>query len=302
MSAAAQSSREESRERTASGPRRVRRVPRTTLASRRPSLSSPLVRMPRWLRMFFTAACFAIFFGGTSIIGIVVGTWFRFRRVREEDRWRFTRSLNASLSLFASLMRGVGLIDYWPPQLPPGYEGTSFLLIANHPTLIDVVLILSSMPQLSAVVKSSWYRSFLMGPMLRRTEYIPGPGFDGDDDDEAPVVRRMEEKLKKGVPVLVFPEGTRSAATSLRRFRRGAIEAAVRAGVPILPLFIANDQPVLMKGVPFWRVPKRTCGITFEWLEPIDTAESGLDSRTITRDLAERYEARFAKLLDERID
>ncbi len=301
MSAPAAVSREERRERRESGPRPTR-APVMTLASRRPSLSSPLVRMPRFVRMVLTGFCFAVFFGGTSLLGVLAGLWFMLRRVREEDRSAFMRSLNASLQLFAGLMRDLGLIDYWPPQLPPGFEGRAFLLIANHPTLIDVVLTLASMPQLSCVVKASWYRSFLMGPMLRRTEYIPGPGFDGDEDGDAPVVQRIEEKLRKGVPVLVFPEGTRSAATSLRRFRRGAIEAALRAGVPILPLFIANDQRLLMKGVPFWRVPKQTCGYTFEWFEPIETAGLPVDSRALTREIAERYEARFARLLEERID
>jgi 1-acyl-sn-glycerol-3-phosphate acyltransferase len=154
------------------------------------------------------------------------------------------------------------------------------LLIANHPTPIDGSGVFH--PQLSCVVKASWYRSFLMGPMLRRTEYIPGPGHDEDDEaDGAPVVARMEQKLREGVPVLVFPEGTRSGRDSLRRFRRGAIEAAVRAGAPILPLFIGSDQPdFLAKGIPFYRVPPDMAGFTFEWLEPIETSSRGPSSRS----------------------
>jgi 1-acyl-sn-glycerol-3-phosphate acyltransferase len=295
----------EPRARRSSGARPIAGLPVTTLASRRPALQGRLVYMPRWARIVVTGLAFAVFFGGTSVLGLFAGLYYRFRRVRDEDRWRFTRSLNRGLTLFSNFMRDVGIIDYWPPQLPKGYEDRGFLLVANHPTLIDVVLILGSLPQTSAVAKAGWYRSFLMGPMLRRTEYVRGPGLDEGDENEdgLPVVRRIEEKLRSGVPVLVFPEGTRSAATSLRRFRRGGIEAAIRAGAPILPLFIANDQPFLMKGIPFWKqVPKRTCGFTFEWLEPIETAGRDLDSRAVTRELAERYEARFAKLVEERAD
>jgi 1-acyl-sn-glycerol-3-phosphate acyltransferase len=289
------------RRRRASGARPAPPLPPATLASRPPSLRGRLVYMPRWARVAVTGVAFGVFFGGTSVLGLFAGLWYRFRRVRDEDRWQFTRSLNRGLTLFSNFMRDVGIIDYWPPQLPPGYEGKGFLLVANHPTLIDVVLVLGSLPQTSAVAKASWYRSFLMGPMLRRTEYVPGPGLDGEEDEDSPVLRRIEDKLRSGVPVLVFPEGTRSAATSLRRFRRGGIEAAIRAGVPILPLFIANDQPFLMKGIPFWKqVPKRTCGFTFEWFEPIETAGRELDSRAVTRELAERYEARFARLLQDR--
>jgi 1-acyl-sn-glycerol-3-phosphate acyltransferase len=294
----------EARERRASGSRPATplALPACTPASARPSGRSRLRRMPRWLRIVLTGWCFAIFFSGTCTLGVLAGLWFRFARVPDEERGSFMRRINVSLRLFAGLMRDVGLIDYWPPRLPEGYEGRPFLLVANHPTLIDVVLLLSSLPELSCLVKASWYRSFLMGPMLRRTEYIPGPGHEGDEDeaDLSPVMRRMEEKLRAGVPVLVFPEGTRSAAKQLRRFHRGSVEAAIRAGVPILPLFIGNTQAFLMKGQPFWHVPVQTCDYYFEWLEPIDTAGRALDSREVTRELAARYEARFAKLLEER--
>lgn len=288
---------ERPRKASGSGPRPIL-TPRTTLAGPPPARANRLRTMPRWLRIVLTGFAFAVFFGGTCVLGLAAGVYYRFRRVRPEDRWRFTQSVNRSLQLFAGFMRDLGLIDYWHPRLPEGFdEGRPFLLVANHPTLIDVVLLLASFPEVSCVVKASWYRSFLMGPMLAKTEYVPGPGYD-DEESDVPVVRRMEEKLRQGVPVLVFPEGTRSLADELRRFHRGGIEAAVRAGVPILPLFIANDQPFLMKGVPFWRVPKRTCDFVFEWFEPIETA--GGDSREITRELAARYEARFAQLVRER--
>ncbi len=273
-------------------------LPRTTPAGPPPARAHRLRRMSKALRIVLTGFAFAVFFGGSCVLGVLAGLYYRFRRVRPEDRWRFTQAINRSLQLFAGLMRDLGLIDYWHPRLPEGYEKRAFLLVANHPTLIDVVLLLASFPELSCVVKSSWYDSILLGPMLRNTEHVPGAGRDGEADEELPVVRRMEEKLRQGVPVLVFPEGTRSLATRLRRFRRGGIEAAVRAGAPILPLFIANDQPFLMKGVPFYRVPERTCDFVFEWLEPIET--EGQSAREVARELAARYEARFAKLVAER--
>jgi 1-acyl-sn-glycerol-3-phosphate acyltransferase len=271
----------------------------TTPAGKLPAKRHKLRTMPRWLRTVLTAWCFAWFFGGTCVLGVFAGLYYRLRRIKDEERWGFTRKINRRLALFAGFMRDQGLIDYWPPQVPAGYEDRGFLLIANHPTLIDVVLLLSSIPQLSCVVKASWYRSFLMGPMLRQMEYIPGPGHEEEEGDTAPVVARMEQKLKGGVPLLVFPEGTRSARDNLRRFRRGSIEAAVRAGAPILPLFIGCDQPdMLSKGVPFYRVPRETPGFVFEWLPPIETV--GKDSRTLTRELTAQYEARFARHVAEK--
>ncbi len=279
-------------------------LPKTTLASPPPARRSALRRIPMWLRVALTGLAFAIFFGGTSVLGLFAGLWYRWKRVREEDRHAFTRTLNRSLQVFSGFLRDAGIIDYWPPRLPEGYEGRAFLLVANHPTLIDVVLLLGSFPELSCVAKAGWYRSFMMGPLLRRAEYVPGPGFDEGEaeGDDVPVVRRMQAKLEKGIPVLVFPEGSRSPLESLRRFHRGGIEAAIRAGVPILPLFIGNRQHFLAKGLPFWKPPPTTCDFVFEWFEPIETAGKELDSREVTRELAERYEARFAKLVEERAE
>ena len=74
--------------------------------------------------------------------------------------------------------------------------------------------------------------------------------------------------------------------------------AAVRAQVPILPMFIGVSHPYLMKGVPFWHVPDSTPLYTFEQLPVIETA--GKTSRDVARDLTAHYEARFDALLAER--
>ena len=64
------------------------------------------------------------------------------------------------------------------------------------------------------------------------------------------------ERLRDGMPVLIFPEGTRSPEGGLRAFKRGAFEIAYRAGVPIVPLFIRCQPPVLSKEAPWYRAPR----------------------------------------------
>lgn len=283
-------------------PHEIEGVPATVRPARR---ASKLSYMPRWLRVIFTGTAFAYFFGVSTLLGTLflpaLLIWLR----RTPKGNALTRRLNHNMRAFSGFMRDMGLIAYWPLELPKQLEGRPFLLIANHPTLIDVVLTMASLPQVSCVVKSAWYRSWIMGSMLRRTTYVPGPGMPGDDeaaDGVVPAVKRIEDTLRSGVPVVVFPEGTRSGAEELRRFRRGAIEAAIRAEVPILPLFIGVDQAILMKGQPWYDVPLATAIYQFEWLPTVETAGRELDSRTVTRELAAMYEARFAKLVAHRAD
>lgn len=264
---------------------------------------SRLARLPRWVRVCLTASMFALFFGSSTLWGLALVLLRPFRRkATPAGRARFTRKLNVGLGRFLSLLRDIGLIAYWAPQLPPGYHGRPYVLVANHPTLLDILIIMSSIPEVVCVVHAKWHRSLMLGPLLRLTEYVPGPGYDGDANcvETAPVVSRIERKLAAGVPVVVFPEGSRSPPSSLRRFRRGAIQAAVSQGVPILPLFIAIDRPMLTKERPFWHLPKEGSRYWFEWLEPIETEGRDLDARELTRDLAVQYQARLERLLEER--
>ncbi|MGF1465287.1 MAG: lysophospholipid acyltransferase family protein [Sandaracinaceae bacterium] len=274
----------------------------TTLAAPLPPDGGRLDRMPRLLRVALTGIAFAFFFGGSLALGLVAAIIAPWMSSASTDRWAFTRALNRHLGHFAAYMRGTGLISYWHPRLPPGRRSGAYLLVANHPTLIDVILLLSSFPELTCVVKARWYANPLLGALLRRTVLIGGAGQPGDGEGpgETPVFRRIEAMLEAGVPVLVFPEGTRSAIDHLRRFRRGAIEAAVRTGVPILPLFIAPSEPILRKGRPFWDVPARTCRYRFEWFPAIETRGRGLDPRRLVQQLQQQYNDRFARLLAER--
>lgn len=279
----------------------LREPPPTTPASPRPVRGGWKARMPGWCRILANGLGFLLFFGTSFAVGVLLAPLMIFARWTR-DRALFTRKLNGGLRVFSQLMRDLGCYAYWAPQLPPGYEDRAFLLIANHPSLLDVVLSLGAFPQLSCVAKGSWYRSWLTRSLLKRTEYIPGAGYDGDADvlEDVPVVGRIEAKLRSGVPVVVFPEGTRSKERSMNRFTRAAIEAAVRAEVPILPMFISLTPAFLMKGQPIYRPPKTLPVYEFEWFEPVETAGRDLDSKELTRRLQADYEARFQRLVRER--
>jgi len=257
-------------------------------------------RMPRAVRLGLAVVATGVFFVLTTLFCVLIAPLLLLGGRSPERRARFTRRLNRGLGGFAWMLRVWGLLDYGPVELPEAYRDRPVLVIANHPTLIDVVLLLPALPSLTCVAKASWYRSLVLGPLLRLTEFIPGPGLAGDGD-ATPALERIEAALRAGKQVLVFPEGTRSSATALRRFRRGAIEAAVHAGAAILPVFIDVDHAVLMKGQPVLDLPDRRVLFRFEWLAPVETAgREGVDARVITRQLAARYQERYAQVVARR--
>lgn len=263
------------------------------------------VRIARSLRIFVSALAALMFFSVSAVLGLFVWLTMRLRPRGAERGAHFElRKLNRGFGTFAAFLRDTKLIRYPLISMPDAYRGRAVLVVANHPTLADIILLLACMPELTTVVKAEWYRSFLLGPMLRGTDYIPGPGYEGDDEaaELTPVVARIEEMLRKGVPVVVFPEGTRSgpagsADFGLRRFRRGAVEAAVRAGVPVLPIFITVDPPLMSKGMTIWDMPDDTARFGFEWLAPVET--EGREAREITRELHRTYVERLGAIVGE---
>lgn len=242
--------------------------------------------MPHALRVLLTGVGFITFMIGAAILA-----WFVLPFSRASGRTRLAQERRArqvlfrGYRLFASAVRAVGLMDHRPPStasLPRG----PYVLVANHPSLIDVIVLLGSFPDVVCLVKASWFGSPFIGPLLRQGGYLPGPS--DDDDDGAPVLDRIVTALREGTPVLVFPEGSRSPAGSLRRFKVGALLAAQRAGVPVLPVLIRMWPPTLLKGQRWHQVPERTVTYDVDLLPPLDLGPGG-DARHAARALRARY-------------
>jgi 1-acyl-sn-glycerol-3-phosphate acyltransferase len=159
-------------------------------------------------------------------------------------------------------------VRYEGPLPPDG----PCVLVANHPSLLDVTAIISRMPHACCVVKSSLVNSPLVGRLLRAVGHVAAG--DGSLMAGAGVLDAVRERLQEGFPVLVFPEGTRSPRGGMHRFRRGAFEIAQRAGVPVVPLFLRCDPPALGKGTPVWRHPRRCPTLTVQVESPLNLMET----------------------------
>lgn len=127
------------------------------------------------------------------------------------------------------------------------HEG-SYVLAANHLSLLDIPVIMGTVPlQFRFFAKRGLYRIPLLGGHLRRAGHLP-------------VVRenpRQGMKLlsegarmiaQRRVSVLIFPEGGRSQHGNLREFKNGAAYVAIKAGVPIVPMAISGTRECLPMG------------------------------------------------------
>lgn len=235
------------------------------------------------------AVALAILFfwtGGLLLAWLVVPYLVLSERDRLQRRRKLQRVVAATWAWF---LRGCEAITIYRVR----YQGEPVLdgpcvLVANHPSLLDVTAIISRMPHACCVVKSSLVNSPLVGRLLRACGHVAAG--DGSLMAGVGVLDAVRERLQEGFPVLVFPEGTRSPRSGMHRFRRGAFEIAQRAGVPVVPLFLRCDPPALGKGTPVWRHPRRCPTLTVEVEPALNLHEASPVSacKQVERDFRER--------------
>jgi 1-acyl-sn-glycerol-3-phosphate acyltransferase len=247
----------------------------------------------RYYRTLLVAFGFGMFFVGSLLLGFVLApiVWLTIWSP-EKRRSTVQGVLKRGYPFFLWWMRLMRLIDYEPPRLPKDVDPTKgYVVIANHPTIIDILFMLGSFDRLTTIAKASWYRFPFFHFLLKLTHYVPGTGIDGDDDAlRTPALDRLVAQLERGRPLAMFPEGTRSPPGRLGRFRRGAFEAAIRANVPLVPLVIRCDPPLLYKGMRMREYPLEAGRFTFDWLPVFHPAdEPDVDSLELQRRYTERY-------------
>ncbi len=122
----------------------------------------------------------------------------------------------------------------------------AFVLVSNHTSLADIIILFCLNRQFKWLAKDSLFKIPLFGWAMRATGYIPlERGRHGSIRDSFEEAHRW---LKRGVSVLIFPEGTRSIEGHLGTFRNGAFKLALKSGIPIVPIVITGPDNIIQKG------------------------------------------------------
>ncbi len=203
----------------------------------------------RLWRVLATGFCFAVFgLGGLSILlavfpllALVPG---------QTRRNRIARAfIHHSFSAFTRLMIGCGVMSLEVRGIER-LRRRGLLILANHPSLIDVVLLMATVPSPDCIVKAAlWKNPFTSGP-------VRVAGFIRNDAGPA-LVDACVRSQGAGNNLIIFPEGTRTRPGEPLVFLRGAANIAVRGERRITPVVIRTSEPTLCKGVPWYRVPLR---------------------------------------------
>jgi 1-acyl-sn-glycerol-3-phosphate acyltransferase len=207
----------------------------------------------------------------------------------ETRRWRICqRIVKRAYRAFHRYMEVLTLVELRVvgdrAARPPG----PMVIVANHPTLVDVTAILSTYDDVCCIVKETLMKNIFVGLLLRTCGHVAAA--DGEGIAGVGALDAVSKRLQAGMAVLFFPEGTRSPPLGLRAFRRGAFEVAVRAHVPIWPMLVTCDPPALSKGLPIWKHPERVARLR---IEPAELMVPPSNGRSICRETEALFRGRL---------
>ena len=145
--------------------------------------------------------------------------------------------------------------------------GRSTIYMANHQSNYDIPVLMAALPvQFRWLAKEELFKIPIFGRGMRGCGYI---SIDRSNRKRAfASLKEAARKIREGVSVLIFPEGTRSTDGQIRTFKKGGFVLSVDAGVPIVPVVIYGTRSIMPKG----RLLIQTRPVRMDILEPIETS------------------------------
>lgn len=248
----------------------------------------------RGWRLIGTGLSFTVFGVGGLVLALVVFPLISITSRNEEIRTRRARAMvSRSFRSFLWMMHGLGVFDFdVDPRCREACRSEGGLIVvANHPTLIDVVQLLAEIPHGNCIVKKALWRNFFLGLVVRATNYIP-------NDDSEELMSACVEVLQRGETLVIFPEATRTVPGRPMRLRRGAARVALAATVPMQMIHISCKPSTLTKAEHWFEIPERRPCLRMRVGDRLDIGafatdgeEPSMAARRLTELMLSKFEA-----------
>ena len=203
-------------------------------------------------RLIATAISFTLFGFGGIFLSIIVFPMIKIFSKDRKKRIKHARKvIHLSFKFFINVMSIFGMFNfdvYKDKKLLEGAKGV--VVVANHPTLIDIVVILSMMPNADCIIKQSLFKNFFLKWVVATAGYIK----NSQNIDDLLVA--CDHSLKLGNALIIFPEGTRTIKNGEVKLQRGASNIALRCGVNLLPITLSCNPSTLTKNEEWYEIPK----------------------------------------------
>lgn len=240
-------------------------------------------------RLIATGLCFTIFGLGALVISLIIFPLQTLLITNKLTRKKVARyTIHKAFGLFVNVMKLLGVLSVKLNNFERLRHMHEQVVIANHPSLIDVVVIIAYLPNADCVVKSSLFKNPFLRGVVKRVGYI-------DNKSSEQLFIDCKKSLASGCNIVVFPEGTRSTEGQPLLFKRGAANIAVRCQANYQPIIISVKPSTLTKKESWYNVPPKKFVITLSAKKAIDNgkyfnhANTSLAVRELTRETQQYF-------------
>jgi 1-acyl-sn-glycerol-3-phosphate acyltransferase len=251
-------------------------------------------RLERLWRQLGAGIAFLLFgIGGLLLTVFVFPAISLIFRDRTRRAAAAQRMVHLTWKFFVWIIVMLGVIEFEMQGEDLLHQEKGTLVIANHPSLLDVVLIMSMMDRTQCVVKPGAWRNPFMRGVIKAANYIPNLG------DPERTLSECISALQAGNNLVIFPEGSRTVPGRRRRLERGFANIAIRSGAPIRLVTVSCVPVLLAKGDKWYTSPLRRPRYQIcvqDRIDPVTFARADVPSRA-ARNLTAQVARRFEELI-----
>lgn len=150
--------------------------------------------------------------------------------------------------LYLHILRGLCGCRFDLDELDALRHEGPLIIAANHPSLLDAVLIVSRLPDAVCVMKASLMDNLLFGSAARIARYVR-------NDGALQIVKQSQSALQEGAQIVIFPEGTRTSQAPLDPLGSTLGIIARRSNTPVQTVILEFSTPYLGKAWPLFQPP-----------------------------------------------
>ena len=197
-----------------------------------PCISNRVLYIYRVLAKWFSFFFFGL---GTMILLLIIFPPMRlFLHPKDRFRKYGRRFISSSLRFFVSVMHFIGIVNLEFGSRESYRNLRSKIIVANHPSLLDVIMLLSLVPNADCIAAGYLNRSILRG-VIRQLYILSSNDFND-------ILKACLESIEQGNCLIIFPEGTRTPRTGKNIVKKGAARIALHSACNILPIHIGGTD------------------------------------------------------------